>query len=105
MGPDQGVAEMSRNCPAAPRGVHAAWRHELGLFLRIPVVICSCVLLSSCAEKGPESGDKELTRRQRDSVLAETPLPGAKTVGRAIAVSDSAAARAKRLDDQTDQPE
>jgi hypothetical protein len=59
-------------------------------------------LFGSCSEKKskskrqPSSG---LTESQRDSVIAASKLPGAKVVGRAMALSDSAKARAKRLDD------
>jgi len=56
----------------------------------------------ACGEKGSEKPKKDLTQRQRDSVLAETPLPGAKVVGRAIEVADSAAARAEKLNDRTE---
>lgn len=45
---------------------------------------------------------KELTERQRDSIIAtEKALPGHDVVGRALATSDSAAARAQRMDQQT----
>jgi hypothetical protein len=41
----------------------------------------------------------DLTERQRDSVIAtEKALPGSGVVGRALATSDSAAARSQRMD-------
>jgi len=40
--------------------------------------------------------DSALTRHQRDSVIAESDLPGAAVVGRALEVADSAAARSER---------
>ncbi len=40
----------------------------------------------------------ELTERQRDSVIAKSVLPGAQVVGRAMAVTDQAAARAANMD-------
>ncbi|MFI5372739.1 MAG: hypothetical protein ACHQ52_14375 [Candidatus Eisenbacteria bacterium] len=47
---------------------------------------------------------KELTERQRDSIIAtEKALPGSDVVGRALATSDSAAARAQRMDQQVSQ--
>lgn len=58
--------------------------------------------LGACTEKKPEIPKKALTQQQRDSVLAETPLPGAKVVGRAIEVSDSASVRTERLDSRTE---
>jgi hypothetical protein len=60
-------------------------------------------LFGNCGEKKsksecqPSSG---LTESQRDSAIAASKLPGAKVVGRALALSDSAKARAKRIDDQ-----
>ncbi|MBU8923302.1 MAG: hypothetical protein KOO63_15915 [Bacteroidales bacterium] len=65
------------------------------------IVLCSLSLLAGCGND--ESGDvkKELTRQQKDSVLSESVLPGASVVGSAISVSDSAAARAKRLDEMS----
>ena len=40
--------------------------------------------------------DSQLTRAQRDSVLAESDLPGAAVVGKALDIADSAAARSER---------
>ena len=49
-----------------------------------------------------QKASKELTERQRDSIIAtEKALPGSGVVGRALAVSDSEAARAQRMNDQT----
>ena len=52
---------------------------------------------ASCA-KPANDHSPPLTERQRDSILATEPLPGASVVGRALAVSDSAARRAARMD-------
>jgi len=60
-------------------------------------------LLGNCSEKKrkserqPSSG---LTEHQRDSAIAASRLPGAEVVGRAMELSDSAEARAKRIDDE-----
>jgi len=56
-----------------------------------------CSAKKSESERQPSSG---LTQSQRDSMIAESNLPGAKVVGRAIEASDSAAARANRMDEQ-----
>ena len=40
--------------------------------------------------------DSNLTRAQRDSVIAESDLPGASVVGKALDIADSAAVRAER---------
>jgi hypothetical protein len=39
-----------------------------------------------------------LTRRQRDSITATLPVPGARAVGRALEAADAAAARAAETD-------
>ncbi len=57
------------------------------------------VFLSGCSpEKHDDSKKTELTRQEKDSVLSESGLPGSGVVREAIAVSDSASARAKRTD-------
>jgi len=50
---------------------------------------------TSCAPAKPA---RELTERERDSILARSSLPGAAVVGRAIAVSDRSARRAASMD-------
>jgi hypothetical protein len=62
-------------------------------------------LLGGCGEQDGGSEGKTrtpLTERQRDSTIATTDLPGAKVVGRAMELSDSAAARAKRMNNDGD---
>jgi len=60
------------------------------------VVLFSLIAATGCG--GSSDHSKALTERQRDSILAGEPLPGAATVGKALAVSDSAASRAARMD-------
>jgi hypothetical protein len=50
--------------------------------------------LGGCAPEG--SRTRTLTERERDSTIAASPLPGAGTVGRAMEIADSAAARRNR---------
>ena len=62
--------------------------------------IGAVLLVSGCATESKP--DKQLTERQRDSIIAtEKALPGSDVVGRALATSDSAAARAQRMDQQS----
>jgi|GEM_PF-1148133 len=56
----------------------------------------NCSGKKSKSERQPSAG---MTESRRDSTIAASKLPGAKAVGRAMAVSDSAKARAKRLDE------
>jgi len=69
----------------------------LVLFVGCLGLFGSCSKKKSKSERQPSSA---LTESQRDSVIAASRLPGAKAVGRAIAISDSAEARAKRIEDQ-----
>ncbi len=54
--------------------------------------------LGACSIPEPELAvDRDtLTRRQKDSITATLPLPGAGVVGRALKASDAAQARADR---------
>jgi hypothetical protein len=61
------------------------------------VVVASLLALTGCGEKQSDQSRAPLTRAQRDSVLAASQLPGAAAVGKALAVSDSATARAERI--------
>jgi hypothetical protein len=52
---------------------------------------------------GDSAGDAQtaadtLTRRQRDSLISEMPIPGAGAVGRALDAQDLARERARQLD-------
>lgn len=67
--------------------------------MRILTILVMVLLVLACSKKTSDTTGKKLTQRQRDSVLAETGLPGAEVVGTALEVSDSTEARAKRLDD------
>lgn len=59
-----------------------------------------CVLLAACGKAQPSgraAGDT-LTRRQRDSVLGASRLPGARGIQGALRAQDSAAAQNARAD-------
>ncbi len=64
----------------------------------------ACVLaigvILSCSEAGDDAGTPAdtLTRRERDSVIGESRLPGARGVRGATRIADSANARMRRLD-------
>lgn len=65
---------------------------------------CAAIVLpTACSGGGGEESldtavEDTLTRRQRDSILGESPLPGAQGVRGALRAADSAAARMERLD-------
>jgi uncharacterized lipoprotein len=59
--------------------------------------------LAACSAQ-PETARNDrdtMTQRQKDSVLAQSQLPGARGVGNAMQVSDSAKARQAQLDSLT----
>lgn len=55
------------------------------------LLVCCC---AGCAPRSEPAAGAPLTERQRDSILARSPLPGASVVGRALDVSDKSADRA-----------
>jgi hypothetical protein len=71
---------------------------------RILGVVVMALLLASCSGKGEEGGAPAtasadtLTRRQRDSIIANSKLPQAGAVGRALGAADAAAATRRAQD-------
>lgn len=69
--------------------------------LVLSVLFASTAGLALACSSGDGESDvagDTLTRRERDSLIGESPLPGARGVRGAIRVADSAAARMRRLD-------
>jgi len=69
--------------------------------MRARSLIMALALLAACAggqsAKSAAAGDS-LTERQRDSILAQSRIPGASGVGRAMRAADSASARIRATD-------
>lgn len=68
---------------------------------RILILITSLALVAGCTgDSEPDSGPAldSITQRQRDSVIGESNLPGARGVRGALEASDAAAARAAAID-------
>lgn len=63
------------------------------------IAILLAIALASCAKEGAPK--RALTERERDSTLGKSVIPGGAVVTRALAVSDSEAARAQRMDGST----
>jgi hypothetical protein len=59
--------------------------------------------LSACAKN---EGDvkRDLTRREKDSILGASQIPGARAVKKSLTAADSAAARQARLDSAEREP-
>ena len=64
-------------------------------------LLALAVVLGGCASKTEGNRRDTMTQRQRDSTLAQTQLPGAAGVGKALNAADSAKARQARLDSLT----
>jgi hypothetical protein len=67
--------------------------------MRYRAIAC-CVLLVACAKPAPSKSTSAdtLTRRQKDSILGASRLPGARGIRGALSAQDSAAARNARVD-------
>jgi hypothetical protein len=74
-----------------------------GRFMAICIVLGAfvCIFMGCSRNTGGDTKRPAPAERQRDSVLAKSKLPGARVVGRALAVSDTASARAALADSLT----
>ncbi len=63
--------------------------------MRSALVVAAAALLMSCSKPKETTANNRdtMTRRQKDSVIAQSSLPGAKGVGMALKVSDSIKAK------------
>ena len=67
--------------------------------LRTRMALVSILTLAAgCASETAGNRRDTMTQRQKDSVLAQSQLPGASGVGKALNAADSAKARQARLD-------
>ncbi|MGE0158045.1 MAG: hypothetical protein AB7T31_01465 [Gemmatimonadales bacterium] len=64
------------------------------------IVVAAVMSVWACgrAEGDAESSADTLTRRQKDSIVATMPIPGARGVGRALDAQDASRERAAALD-------
>jgi hypothetical protein len=62
-------------------------------------LVLAALITAGCARSETAANDRDtMTQRQRDSVLAQSGLPGAKGVGKALSAADSVRARNAQLD-------
>jgi len=66
--------------------------------MRLPIVLILAVAACAAEQSGQTVNRDTLTQRQKDSILANSRIPGASGVGRAMRAADSASARALRAD-------
>ena len=65
--------------------------------------IVLALALAGCGKDEPET-KPELTRREKDSIIANSQIPGARAVKKAMTAADSATARQSRIDTAQDSP-
>jgi hypothetical protein len=70
------------------------------LYLRKILLAIATIVIGAvaCGKDESDTSKRELTQREKDSILGASQIPGAKAVKRAITSADSAAARQARLD-------
>ena len=61
------------------------------------------VFSAGCAKEDTDTR-ATMTQREKDSLLARSPIPGAKAVGKSMTVADSATARMNRIDSAQQNP-
>ena len=74
------------------------------LRLMVPLVAAGLAILAlvGCSKRSDADRSRPaMSERRRDSTIARSRLPGGGTVGKALAASDSASARAARIDSLT----
>ena len=71
--------------------------------MRAFVVAATAVAISGCGDDGPDKR-AGLTQREKDSILGQSQIPGAKAVKTGMRNADSASARQARLDSADREP-
>ena len=62
------------------------------------------ISLVGCAKDDTADTRSTMTERQKDSLIARSPIPGAKAVNKAMTTADSASARMSRIDSAQQNP-
>jgi hypothetical protein len=71
--------------------------------VKIAMLLLGFLTLSGCGEGGPDKR-AGMTQREKDSVLGQSQIPGAKAVKTGMRNADSASARQARLDSADREP-
>ena len=80
------------------RGARPTVDHRERTMKRRVLAVAGLLVMAGCGGKSPKSEAKRPTVRQQDSMIAGSNIPGARAVGAAMRVADSADARRKRED-------
>jgi hypothetical protein len=62
------------------------------------------LVLAACTKDDTQQSTIERTQREKDSILANSTIPGAKAVKRTLTTADSVAARAAHMDSTQQNP-
>lgn len=72
--------------------------------MRKLMILAATVALVACgSDEAPDTGT-EMTKRQADSAIGASGLPGSQGITRAISAADSVAARNARMDSAATEP-
>lgn len=71
---------------------------------RLGLVVAAVAVGVTACGKGETETKRDLTQREKDSILGASTIPGAKAVKRAMKSADSATARQSRLDSAEREP-
>lgn len=69
-----------------------------------PAALLLALALSACAKDESAENKPALTQREKDSILGNSLIPGAKAVKKTLMTADSAAARQARIDTAQQNP-
>lgn len=74
--------------------------------MKLPLAIAALVLATGCSAKKTEGNNRDtMTQRQKDSVFAQSGVPGATAITQAQKAADSLNAQRKRADSASAKPD
>jgi hypothetical protein len=68
------------------------------------LLIALALAVAACAKDDTEEAKPALSQREKDSVFANSQIPGARAVKKTLSTADSAAARQSRIDSAQQNP-
>ena len=71
---------------------------------RFGLIVAAVAVSATACSKDETETKRDLTQREKDSILGASTIPGAKAVKRAMTSADSATARQSRLDSAEREP-
>jgi len=68
------------------------------------ILVLATLALGGCAKDETSETTVQRTQREKDSIVANSQIPGARAVKKSMTVADSAAARQARIDSAQQNP-